>query len=65
MARQGARTTRHTVSYLHAKGSGKRMPMIRLRGRYLSDFNFNVGDTVELTVTENAITITKLPNTPA
>ena len=59
MAKQAARIARHRVSYLHAKGSRKRMPMIRLRGHYLADFNFNVGDTVELTVVENVITITK------
>ena len=35
-------------------------PFIRLAGFYLSNFNFKIGDKVEVTLDANQITITKI-----
>lgn len=41
-----------------------RHPMIQLRGNYLADFGFNVGDTIEVSVDTGQITIKKVKKPP-
>ncbi|MBS1619125.1 MAG: SymE family type I addiction module toxin [Bacteroidetes bacterium] len=36
-----------------------RHPVLRIKGHYLSAFGFNIGDVVELYITQNKITIRK------
>jgi hypothetical protein len=40
-------------------------PMIRFGGHYLKSFGFNVGDTIEVQLDHERITITKTPDTLA
>ncbi|MBI4930500.1 MAG: hypothetical protein HY841_07045 [Bacteroidetes bacterium] len=37
-------------------------PLIRIAGKFLKDFDFNVGDQIEVNVTMGQITISKLGN---
>ncbi len=41
--------------------SFKEHPIIRLSGIYLSDFDFEIGDKIEVEVENGKISITKLP----
>jgi len=36
-------------------------PHIRIAGKYLTEFDFNIGDLIEVYVTKGKITITKVP----
>ncbi len=36
-------------------------PHIRIAGKYLKEFDFNVGDSIEVYVTKGKITILKIP----
>ena len=47
------------VSYTHHLRYGK-FPFIRITGKYLTDFDFEIGDTIELKVEMGRITITKV-----
>ena len=47
------------VSYTHDLRTGK-FPNIRISGKYLTDFDFEIGDTIELKVEMGRITITKV-----
>lgn len=44
--------------------NAKAFPTIRIIGRYLEKYNFNVGDTIEVSVGTGQITIKKVDNTP-
>lgn len=48
--------------YYYTRGS-LFLPMIRLQGKYLTEFGFEIGDTIEVTTSENSITIIKHPKT--
>jgi len=60
---KGARKQR--VYYGYHGRSTKRIPVIRLGGQYLSDFEFDIGDTIEITPEAGRIVITKVPATQA
>ena len=53
------------VYYGHHGTSRKPHPFIRLAGKYLSQFDFKIGDNVEITMAIGRITITnkKIPET--
>lgn len=36
-------------------------PMIKIAGKFLKDFDFNVGDSIEVNVSMGQITINKVP----
>jgi hypothetical protein len=38
-------------------------PMIRLAGKYLKKFNFNIGDKLEIDITNEQIIIKRAPST--
>lgn len=40
--------------------NNKKVPKINLQGLYLKNFNFDVNDQIEIVLSENKITITKL-----
>lgn len=42
--------------------SDKQRPVIRLCGDYLSNMDFKIGDSVEITIHKECITITKIQN---
>jgi hypothetical protein len=42
----------------------KQHPVIRLAGKYLTMFDFKVGDRVEITMEQNLILISKLKRDP-
>ncbi len=48
------------IYYSHHGNSYKPRPFIRLCGDYLFDFNFRIGDTVEVKIEKECITITKV-----
>ena len=47
------------VSYTHDLRIGK-FPNIRITGKYLTDFDFEIGDTIELKIEMGRTTITKV-----
>jgi hypothetical protein len=49
------------VYYGHHSSSYRQHPVIRLAGKYLSNLDFKIGDTIELTMELGRISITKLP----
>ena len=51
---------RMKVYYGHNSSSYKRHPVIRLAGKYLSNLDFKIGDTIEITLGMGSISITKL-----
>ena len=48
------------VYYAHHGSTSKQHPFIRLAGKYLSQFDFKIGDEVELSMEAGKIVITKL-----
>ncbi len=48
------------VYYQHYDNSYIPHPLIRLRGKYLAEFGFNVGDTIAVDVDVGQITIKKV-----
>jgi len=54
------RTRKQRVYYGYHGRSTKRIPVIRLGGQYLSDFEFDIGDTIEITPEAGRIVITKV-----
>ena len=61
MSAKNVRTRNLKVSYGHYRYTGGFFhPLIRLRGKYLLQFGFNVGDIVEVSVSSGHITIKKL-----
>jgi len=59
--RNQKRTRKQRVYYGYHGRSTKRIPVIRLGGQYLSDFEFDIGDTIEITPEAGRIVITKVP----
>ena len=49
------------VYYGHHSHSYRQHPVIRLAGKYLSNLDFKIGDTIEITMELGRISITKLP----
>lgn len=47
------------ICYAYYPKARRKHPMLRLKGHYLSKFGFHVGDTVEIHITQNQITIQK------
>lgn len=61
MSSENVRTRNLKVSYGHYRYTGGFFhPLIRLRGKYLLQFGFNVGDMVEVSVSSGHISIKKL-----
>jgi hypothetical protein len=58
-------TRRLKVYYGHHSNSNKPHPYIRLAGKYLTLFDFKIGDSVEVTMNEGSIVISKLPGNKA
>ena len=54
------KTRRLKVYYGHHANSFKPHPFIRLAGKYLSVFDFKIGDEVEVMIEAGRIVITKL-----
>jgi hypothetical protein len=55
-------TRKQKVNYLHPEDTWqrfKRYPMIRIAGKYLRDFNFNIGDNLEINLSIIEIVIRK------
>ncbi len=48
------------IYYSHHASSNKRIPMILLRGCYLANMNFKIGDMIEVRVEKNEISIRKV-----
>ncbi|TAL57118.1 MAG: hypothetical protein EPN85_14600 [Bacteroidetes bacterium] len=46
----------------HGYAGGFFHPLIRIAGKFLKDFDFNVGDQIEVNVKMGEITISKMPN---
>ena len=46
------------IFYLYR--NSKRVPQIKIAGQYLSRFNMNVGDKIEVNVSHNSVTIKKM-----
>jgi hypothetical protein len=51
------------VYYGHHGNSYLRHPVIRLAGKYLTQSDFKIGDLIEITIEQNHILISKLPQT--
>lgn len=49
------------IYYGHHGNSYKQHPVIRLAGKYLSNLDFKIGDTIEITMELGRISIAKLP----
>ena len=45
----------------HGYQGGYFHPLIRIAGKFLKDFDFNVGDQIEVNLTMGQITISKMP----
>ena len=57
-----ARRRKQKVYYgNYAYEGGYFHPLIRIAGKFLKDFDFNVGDSIEVNVSMGQITITKVP----
>jgi hypothetical protein len=54
------KTRRLKVYYANHSNSNKPHPFIRLAGKYLSLFDFKIGDVVEINMEQGQISITKL-----
>ncbi len=54
------KTRRLKVYYGHQGNSYKRLPVIRLSGKYLTVQGFKIGDMVEVTMNAGQILITKI-----
>ena len=52
----------YKVYYGHYTHSNERHPLIRLKGKYLNDLNFKIGDVIEITFEDNRIVIQKVVN---
>ena len=48
------------IYYLY-QGKGF-VPLIRISGKYLNDYDLNIGDRIELTLSKGEITIHKISN---
>ena len=54
---------KYKVYYGNYTYTNERHPLIRLKGKYLNDLNFKIGDTVEVMFEDGKIVITKVfPN---
>lgn len=51
------------IYYGHHSNSYKQHPVIRIAGKYLSPFDFKIGDQVEVTLEAGRILITKTTET--
>lgn len=54
-------TRKRKVYYVHQ--GRKSVPYIRISGQYLSDYDLNIGDTIELTLSRGVISIHKINQT--
>jgi hypothetical protein len=52
----------YKVYYGNYTYTNERHPLIRLKGKYLNDINFNIGDVIEITFEDNRIVIEKVVN---
>ncbi len=59
---RNVRRRQQKVYYKHHNYEGGYFhPHIRIAGKYLKEFDFNVGDSIEVYVTKGKITILKIP----
>ena len=49
------------IYYGYHGNSNKKRPYIRLCGDYLSQMDFKIGDEIEITMEQNCISISKIP----
>lgn len=62
-AHEDGRRRKQKVYYKHHGYEGGYFhPHIRIAGKYLKEFDFNIGDSIEVYVIKGKITITKVPN---
>jgi hypothetical protein len=52
----------YKVYYGNYTYTNERHPLIRLKGKYLNDLNFKIGDVIEITFEDNRIIIEKVIN---
>ncbi|HKR03958.1 MAG TPA: SymE family type I addiction module toxin [Bacteroidia bacterium] len=52
----------YKVYYGNYTYTNERHPLIRLKGKYLNDLNFKIGDVIEITFEDNRIIIEKVVN---
>jgi len=52
----------YKVYYGNYTYTNERHPLIRLKGKYLNDLNFKIGDVIEITFEDNRILIEKVSN---
>lgn len=52
----------YKVYYGNYTYTNERHPLIRLKGKYLSNLNFKIGDVIEITFEDNRIIIEKVVN---
>jgi hypothetical protein len=52
----------YKVYYGNYTYTNERHPLIRLKGKYLTDLNFKIGDVVEITFEDKRIVIEKVVN---
>jgi Toxin SymE, type I toxin-antitoxin system len=56
-----ARRRKQKVYYAHYQHDTRFLhPQIRIKGKFLKEFDFNIGDSIEVYVTKGKITITKV-----
>jgi hypothetical protein len=53
------KTRRFKIQYGHYRDSFKRHPVLRLAGRWLSNYGFQIGDSVTLQIEKGQIHISK------
>jgi hypothetical protein len=52
----------YKVYYGNYTYTNERHPLIRLKGKYLNELNFKIGDVIEITFEDNRIIIEKVVN---
>ena len=52
----------YKVYYGNYAYTNERHPLIRLKGKYLNELNFKIGDVIEITFEDNRIVIEKVVN---
>jgi len=55
--KDNAKTRKLKVYYGYLSNSYKRIPMIRVSGKYLAQSGFRIGTMIELTISEKCIVI--------
>lgn len=57
---KGSKKRLYKVYYGNYTYTNERHPLIRLKGKYLHDLNFKIGDIIEIVFEESIITIKRI-----